>query len=99
MASINLRGLFRTAALAVLLLAGATTFFTASVEPANAECKFGGPNCIGKDVPGRPGVGGTGLPGTGWQDIDCAQFGNCDSSELKGTEVRHADRPQRFGRR
>jgi hypothetical protein len=75
--------------LTALLLAGAMTIFTAGAQPANAECKYGGAHCITKAQFGPPGVSNNKLPGTGWRDPDCAQFGNCDSSELKGTEVRH----------
>lgn len=83
------RKLIRAAILAGLLFSGTTTFFTASVQPAAAECKLGGPNCIGKTIPNPSGPGGAKLPGTGWQDPDCLHFGNCNSSELKGTEIRH----------
>jgi hypothetical protein len=85
----NMSTLVRTAVLAGLVLAGVGTFFTAGVEPAAAECKYGTPHCITKSLPNPvKGVGGASLPGTGWVDADCAEFGNCDSSELKGTEFR-----------
>jgi hypothetical protein len=77
----------RVAILTGLVLAGAGTFFAAGVEPAAAECKYGTPHCITRGIPNPPKVGGLPLPGTGWVDVDCAEFGNCDSSELKGTEV------------
>jgi hypothetical protein len=89
MNSRNLRSISRACMLTALLLAGAMTIFTAGSQPANAECKYGGPHCITKAQFGPPGVNTNKLPGTGWQDPDCAQFGNCNSSELKGTEVRH----------
>jgi hypothetical protein len=78
----------QAAILAALILAGAGTLFTASVEPAHAECKLGGPHCITTGRTPIPNVGGVAVPGTGWQDVDCAEFGNCNSSELKGTEIR-----------
>jgi hypothetical protein len=84
----NKTSLGRTAALAGLLLAAASTFMTVSVQPASAECKLGGPHCIGTTLPNPKGPGGGKLPGTGWRDPDCLAFGNCDSSELKGTEIR-----------
>ena len=78
----KLRTLISTAAIAIALTL--PTVF----EPAHAECKSGGPNCIGKTLPSPKGPGGAPLPGTGWRDPDCLEFGNCDSSELKGTEFR-----------
>ena len=78
----------RILAFAGIMLSSSATFITTSVQPASAECKYGGAHCITKSMPGPSGPGGTKLPGTGWQDQDCAMFGNCNSSELKGTELR-----------
>jgi hypothetical protein len=85
------RRLSHAAILAGLILAGAGTMFTASVEPAHAECKVGGPHCLPTGRTPVPSVPGASIPGTGWQDVDCEKFGNCNSSELKGTEIRHQD--------
>jgi hypothetical protein len=82
------RHLSRAAVVAGLVLAGAGTFFTAGVEPALALCKYGTPHCIDLHRPNLPSVGGEKLPGSGWVDPDCGYYGNCDSSELKGTEIR-----------
>jgi hypothetical protein len=90
------RGFRRTAILAGLALAGIGTFLTAGVEPAQALCNYNGPHCITNDPsigPKKPG--NPGLPGTGWVDPDCLKFGNCNSSELKGTEVRRPTSGQR----
>jgi hypothetical protein len=83
------RNLSRAALVAGLVLAGIGTFFTAGVEPAMALCKYGTPHCVDPHRPSLPSVGGAQIPGTGWRDPDCGYFGNCDSSELKGTELRH----------
>ncbi len=82
------RNLSRAAVVAGLVLAGAGTFFTAGVEPAMALCKYGTPHCVDPHRPSLPSVGGAQIPGTGWVDPDCGYYGNCDSSELKGTALR-----------
>jgi hypothetical protein len=72
-----------------LVLASAGTFFTASIEPAAALCKPGGPHC--RPVQWTPpSVGGQAIPGSGWVDPDCKYYGNCDSSEVKGTDIRRS---------
>jgi hypothetical protein len=87
MNKLHSRKFARIITLAGVLLSSTAAFFTVSVQPAAAECKYGGPHCIGKSIPGPSGPGGAHIPGTGWQDPDCKAFGNCDSSELKGTEI------------
>jgi hypothetical protein len=89
MFTLTSRNLSRAAVVAGLILAAAGTFFTAGVEPAMALCKYGTPHCVDPHRPGLPSVGGAQIPGTGWRDPDCGYYGNCDSSELKGTELRH----------
>ena len=74
--------------MAGLVLAGTGTFFTAGVEPAMALCKYGTPHCVDLHRPSLPSVGGEQIPGPGWRDPDCGYYGNCNSSELKGTELR-----------
>jgi hypothetical protein len=83
----NFRSL-SAAALVAGTLAGAGSFFTAGVEPAMALCKYGTPHCIDLHRPSLPSVGGEKIPGSGWVDPDCQYYGNCDSSELKGVELR-----------
>jgi hypothetical protein len=75
-------------ALVAGLLAGAGSFFAAGVEPAMALCKYGTPHCIDLHRPSLPQVGGEKIPGSGWVDPDCQYYGNCDSSELKGVELK-----------
>jgi hypothetical protein len=97
MFTIASRNLARAAVVASLVLAGAGTFFTASVEPAMALCKYGTPHCIDLHRPSLPSVGGEKIPGSGWVDPDCNYYGNCDSSELKGVEIRRQP-PRPFNR-
>ena len=89
MSTLTSRSIARAAIVAGLILAGAGTFFTASVEPAMALCKYGTPHCIDKHRPNLPTAGGEKIPGSGWVDPDCESYpGLCDSSELKGVEIR-----------
>ena len=82
------------AAIVAGILAGAATFITASVEPAMALCKYGTPHCVNPDPgPKPPKVGGEQIPGSGWVDPDCKYYGNCDSSEVKGTARRQQTGP------
>ena len=46
MLTLTSRSLSRAAVMAALTLAGSSTLFTASVEPAMALCKKGTPHCI-----------------------------------------------------
>jgi hypothetical protein len=82
---LNSRSLCRWAIMALILLAGAGTFVTAGVEPAMALCKYGTPHCADPHRPTLPSVGGVQFPGSGWVDPDCNHYGNCNSSEVKGT--------------
>jgi hypothetical protein len=86
MSALTSRSLSGAAIAAGLVLAG--TFFTAGVEPAMALCKYGTPHCVDPHRPSLPSVGGEQIPGSGWVDPDCNYYGNCDSSEVKGTEIR-----------
>ena len=79
------RSLSRAVIVAGLSLAWASILFTASVEPAMALCKYGTPNCVNPHRPSPPTVGGEKMPGSGWVDSDCKYYGNCNSSEVKGT--------------
>ncbi len=88
MFTLTSRNLSRAAVVAGLLIAGAGSFFAAGVEPAMALCKYGTPHCVDLHRPSLPSVGGAQIPGTGWRDPDCGYYGNCDSSELKGTALR-----------
>jgi hypothetical protein len=88
MLTLSSLNLSRAAVVAGLILAGIGTFFTAGVEPAMALCKYGTPHCIDLHRPTLPSVGGEKLPGSGWVDPDCEYYGNCNSSEVKGTEIR-----------
>jgi hypothetical protein len=83
----NFRSL-SAAALVAGILAGAGTFFTAGVEPAMALCKYGTPHCIDLHRPSLPSFGGEKIPGSVWVDPDCNYYGNCDSSEVKGVELK-----------
>lgn len=82
------RKLTRAAIVAGLFLAAAGTLMTASSEPAAAICKRGGPHCTPVTTQSLPTVGGKQIPGSGWQDPDCQYYGNCGSSEVKGTAAR-----------
>ena len=94
MFTLTCRSVSRAAIMAGLILAGAGTFFTASVEPAMALCKYGTPNCVDPNPgPEPPKVGGEQIPGSGWVDPDCKYYGNCDSSEVKGTARRQQTGP------
>jgi hypothetical protein len=81
------RNLSRAVLAAGLIAAGAGLSVTASVEPAMALCKYGSPHCVNpRPGPKLPTVGGAKIPGSGWVDPDCKYYGNCNSSEVKGTE-------------
>ena len=72
---------FRAATLAIV---SGGAFLMASAGPAMALCKYGGPHCINPHS--NPAVlHGTRAPtidgtGNGWEDPDCAYYGNCLSS-------------------
>lgn len=83
------RSLVRAIVVASVTLAAASTLLlTASVEPATALCKYGSPNCVNPHRPDPPKVGGETMPGSGWVDTDCKYYGNCNSSEVKGTAAK-----------
>jgi hypothetical protein len=85
--SVVSRSLAGVAMVGAVVLATSFTFFTASIEPAAALCKPGGPHC--RPVQWKPPTaGGEAIPGSGWVDPDCEYYGNCNSSEVKGTEIR-----------
>jgi hypothetical protein len=70
--------LLRATALAI---ASGSALLMASAGPAMALCKYGGPHCVDphshpavlQTNPG-PTIDGT---GNGWEDSDCAYYGNC----------------------
>ena len=80
--------LIRTVIVAGVSLAAASILLTASVEPTMALCKYGTPNCVNPHRPDPPKVGGETMPGSGWVDTDCKYYGNCNSSEVKGTAAK-----------
>ena len=83
------RSLSRAIILTGFGLAAAGSFLTAGTEPALALCKYGTPHCVNPNPgPHLPKVGGEQIPGSGWVDPDCKYYGNCNSSEVKGTALR-----------
>jgi hypothetical protein len=59
--------------------------FAAGAAPAMALCKYGTPHCINKNPgPKAPTVNTTTLPDSGWEDPDCAYYGNCIGSDWMG---------------
>ena len=88
MFTINSRTLSRAAIAAGFAIATAGAFLTADADPAMALCKYGTPHCVHQgEHPTVPTSGGAKLPPSGWVDPDCKYFGNCDSSEVKGTAI------------
>ncbi|MFN0191650.1 MAG: hypothetical protein ACKVP5_06690 [Aestuariivirga sp.] len=67
-----------------LALAAGLVFAIGTV-PAMALCKYGTPHCINKNPgPKTPKVNTTTLPDSGWEDPDCAHYGNCQGSDWMG---------------
>ena len=59
----------------------ASAFLLANASPAMALCKYGTPNCVNPlreiatvSVDNGPTIDGA---GNGWEDPDCAYYGNC----------------------
>jgi hypothetical protein len=71
----------RAVVAAILAIAGAALiFFSAGSEPAQALCKYGGPNCVNPNPgPKYPTVNNNKLPDSTWVDPDCKYYGNCQS--------------------
>lgn len=71
----------RTAAANAALLATGAALLLASIQPALALCKHGGPNCADPRPQSRyeVKVNETRLPDSTWVDPDCAHYGNCSS--------------------
>ena len=76
---------FRAVIVASVSLAGASILLTTISKPAMALCKYGTSHCVNPHQHEPPKVGGEKMPGSGWVDPDCKYYGNCNSSEVKGT--------------
>jgi hypothetical protein len=64
-------------ATAVTLSGVAGALLAASAQPAMAECKYGGPNCVHNGYPKLPTPKGQAWPSDPTADADCQQYSSC----------------------
>jgi hypothetical protein len=72
------RKLIGAALATTLTLTGAVgALLAGGAEPAMAECKYGGPNCVHNGYPKFPTPAGQAFPTDPTEDADCQQYSSC----------------------